>query len=327
MVYNKTESILRRFADLEVYSILKLPLTLNNPTESLHLKTEQFRFADSNGKFSISDFPTKIDDLYESKEQYDALLANLTAELNELQEKMYAHNRYGLLTVFQAMDAAGKDSTIQHVFSGVNPLGLRVHSFKRPTDDELDHDFLWRNMVKLPERGTIGIFNRSYYEEVLVVKVHPEILTKTQRLPDERTVDLEKLWKQRYKDICNFETYLNRNGFPVLKFFLNVSKKEQGDRLIDRIEDPSKNWKFDDQDVVERGFWKQYMQAYEDAINETATKKAPWFIIPADDKKNMRLIVAKILVEELKNLKMAYPKVNKRQQKSLQELAAVIKNE
>ncbi|WP_262707862.1 polyphosphate kinase 2 family protein [Larkinella rosea] len=302
---------------------------MNNTNEPLHLKTERFRFAGSseNGSFSISDFPTKIDDLYENKEHYETLLASLTTELNELQEKMYAHNRYGLVTIFQAMDAAGKDSTIQHVFSGVNPLGLRVHSFKRPTDQELDHDFLWRNLIKLPERGTIGIFNRSYYEEVLVVKVHPEILTKTQRLPDERTADLDKVWKQRYKDIGNFETYLNRNGFPVLKFFLNVSKKEQADRLIDRIEDPSKNWKFDDQDVVERGFWNQYMQAYEDAINATASKKAPWYVIPADDKKNMRLIVAKILVEELKTLKIEYPKVNKRQQKSLQDLLEVIKKE
>ncbi|RRB15650.1 polyphosphate kinase 2 family protein [Larkinella knui] len=293
------------------------------------MKTEQFRFSGSeeSGKFSISDFPTKIDDLYESKEQYETLLSSLTVELNALQEKMYAHNRYGLLTIFQAMDAAGKDSTIQHVFSGVNPLGMRVHSFKRPTDQELDHDFLWRNLINLPERGTIGIFNRSYYEEVLVVKVHPEILTQTQRLPEERTTDLDKVWKQRYKDIRNFETYLNRNGFPVLKFFLNVSKKEQGDRLIDRIEDPSKNWKFDDQDVVERGFWKQYMQAYEDAVNATATNKAPWYVIPADDKKNMRLIVAKVLVDELKNLKFEYPKVNKRQQKNLQELLKVIKGE
>ncbi|GAB3925740.1 polyphosphate kinase 2 family protein [Larkinella terrae] len=302
---------------------------MNTTNEPLHLKTEQFRFTGSpeSGPFSISDFPTKIDDLYESKEHYETLLSDLTSELNDLQEKMYAHNRYGLVTIFQAMDAAGKDSTIQHVFSGVNPLGLRVHSFKRPTDQELDHDFLWRNLIKLPERGTIGIFNRSYYEEVLVVKVHPEILTKTQRLPEERTADLDKVWKQRYKDICHFETYLNRNGFPVLKFFLHVSKKEQGDRLIDRIEDPSKNWKFDDQDVVERGFWKQYMQAYEDAINATATKKAPWYVIPADDKKNMRLIVAKILVEELKTLKIEYPKVNKRQQKSLQDLLEVIKKE
>ncbi|MFC5410150.1 polyphosphate kinase 2 family protein [Larkinella bovis] len=297
--------------------------------DDLLLKTDTFRFPGSTktGTFSIDDYPTKIDDLYEDKGQYETLLNGLTTELNELQEKMYAHNRYGLVTIFQAMDAAGKDSTIQHVFSGVNPLGLRVHSFKRPTDQELDHDFLWRNLVRLPERGTIGIFNRSYYEEVLVVKVHPEILTQTQRLPEERTADLDKLWKQRYKDIRNFETYLIRNGFPVLKFFLNISKKEQGERLIARIEDPSKNWKFDDQDVVERGFWKQYREAYETAINETATQKAPWYIIPADDKKNMRLIVAKILVETLQRLKMDYPKVNKRQQKSLQDLIDVIKNE
>lgn len=300
---------------------------MNNFNEPLNLKTETFRFTGQTGKFAIDDAPTQIDDLYENKEHYERLLQNLTAELNELQEKMYAHNRYGLVTIFQAMDAAGKDSTIQHVFSGVNPLGLRVHSFKRPTDQELNHDFLWRNLIKLPERGTIGIFNRSYYEEVLVVKVHPEILTKTQRLPEERTADLDKLWKQRYKDIRNFETYLNRNGFPVLKFFLNVSKKEQGERLISRIEDPAKNWKFDDQDVIERGFWNQYMRAYEEAINETATKKAPWYVIPADDKKNMRLIVAQTLVDALKPMKFDYPKVNKRQQKSLQDLIDVIKSE
>ncbi|GAB3327895.1 polyphosphate kinase 2 family protein [Larkinella ripae] len=300
---------------------------MNSFNDTLNLNTETFCFTGETEKFALADIPTQLDDLYENKEHYESLLRNLTTELNDLQEKMYAHNRYGLVTIFQAMDAAGKDSTIQHVFSGVNPLGLRVHSFKRPTDQELDHDFLWRNTINLPERGTIGIFNRSYYEEVLVVKVHPEILTKTQRLPDERTANLDKLWKQRYKDIRNFETYLTRNGFPVLKFFLNVSKKEQGARLIDRIEDPSKNWKFDDQDVIERGFWKQYMLAYEEAINKTATPKAPWYVIPADDKKNMRLIVAKILVEHLKSLHMEYPKVNKRQQKSLQDLVGVIKNE
>ncbi|MGA0555917.1 PPK2 family polyphosphate kinase [Larkinella sp. VNQ87] len=291
-----------------------------------HLKPEQFRF-DGSTDFVLADQPTKIDDLYDDKEHYELLLRELTSQLNELQETMFAHNRYGLVTIFQAMDAAGKDSTIQHVFSGVNPLGLRVHSFKRPSEQELDHDFLWRNIINLPERGTIGIFNRSYYEEVLVVKVHPEILTKTQRLPDDRIADLDKVWKKRYKDLRHFETYLHHNGFPVLKFFLNVSKREQAERLIDRIEDPSKNWKFDDQDVVERGFWKQYMQVYEEAINATATQKAPWYVIPADDKKNMRLIVAKILADELKSLKMEYPKVNKRQQKNLQELIAVIQNE
>ncbi|MFD1145089.1 PPK2 family polyphosphate kinase [Larkinella insperata] len=294
-------------------------------TESLALAIEQFRFSGHESKkFSIADAPTKIDDLYENKEHYEIILRNLTSELNEFQETMFAHNRYGMVTIFQAMDAAGKDSTIQHVFSGVNPLGLRVHSFKRPNDAELDHDFLWRSMINLPERGTIGIFNRSYYEEVLVVKVHPDILTQSQRLPDERTANLDKLWKQRYKDIRNFETYLIRNGFPVLKFFLNVSKKEQAERLISRIEDPSKNWKFDNQDVVERGFWKQYMQAYEEAINETATEKAPWYIIPADDKKNMRLIVAKVVAETLRSLKMEYPKVTKEQQKNLQDLVDVI---
>ena len=276
---------------------------------------------------ALDEAPTKIDDLYEDNDEYESLLSGLVKELNKLQEKMYAYNRYGLVTVFQAMDAAGKDSTIQHVFSGVNPLGLRVNSFKQPTRKELEHDFLWRSQLELPERGTIGIFNRSYYEEVLVVKVHPDILTKNQRLPEKRTKDLDKLWKNRYKDIRHMETYLHRNGFPTLKFFLHVSKEEQADRLIKRIQEPDKNWKFDEQDVVERGFWDEYMEAYEEMVNKTATKKAPWYVIPADDKKNMRLIVAKILVEELKSLDMDYPEVDEAQHQKLVGLIDVIQGQ
>ncbi|WP_266363015.1 PPK2 family polyphosphate kinase [Tellurirhabdus rosea] len=299
---------------------------MNTYETKLLLDVDRFR-QDGSDTFVLKEADTKIPDLYESDDQYDALLHSLTDELDELQQRMFAHNRYGLLAIFQAMDAAGKDSTIQKVFSGVNPLGLRVYSFKRPSEQELDHDFLWRCLVNLPERGTIGIFNRSYYEEVLAVKVHPDLLTEKQRLPEDLLEKPEKIWDHRYEDIRHIEKYLHRNGFPVVKFFLNISKKEQGKRLIKRIENPAKNWKFDDQDVVERGFWKEYMKAYEETINETATEHAPWYVVPADDKKNMRLIVAKILVEELKKLKFRYPEVNARQRKTLQQLKEVIEKQ
>lgn len=301
---------------------------MTKPSDLSALKTSDFRYdGQSDRTFSIKKADTKIDDLYEDGDHYDELLHSLTRELDELQQMMYAHNRYGLLVIFQAMDAAGKDGTIQHVFSGVNPLGMRVHSYKRPSDQELDHDFMWRNLVDLPERGTIGVFNRSYYEEVLVVRVHPEILTEKQRLPKELTTDLDKVWKQRFEDIRNQETYLYRNGLRVVKFFLNISFQEQGERLLKRIEDKAKNWKFDEQDVVERGFWKKYMEAYEETINATAHEKAPWYVVPADDKKNMRLIVAKTLVDELNSLKLFYPEVNKRQHQTLQDLRKVIEQQ
>lgn len=295
-------------------------------TDTLSLDIDDF-YVDGSDEFWHRDAPTKLKDLYDDDDDYEQKLRALTSTINDLQEQMYAHNRYGMLVVFQAMDAAGKDSTIQHVFSGVNPLGLRVCSYKRPSDKELDHDFMWRNFLDMPERGTIGIFNRSYYEEVLVVKVHPEILTNSQRLPEEITDNLDKLWENRYKDIRHMETYLHRNGYRVIKFFLNVSQKEQGKRLLKRIEDPAKNWKFDDQDVIERGFWKKYMNAYEEAINATATNKAPWYVIPADDKKNMRLIVAQALVHEMKKMKFRYPESNTRQKKTLDELAKVIREQ
>ena len=295
-------------------------------SDSLSLNTDDF-CVDGTDEFWYKDAPTKIDDLYTDDDDYEQKLQALTSVINDLQEQMYAHNRYGMLVIFQAMDAAGKDSTIQHVFMGVNPLGLRVCSYKRPTEKELDHDFMWRNFLDMPERGTIGIFNRSYYEEVLVVKAHPEILKDSQRLPEELTENLDKVWENRYKDIRHVETYMYRNGYRIIKFFLNVSKKEQGKRLLKRIEDPAKNWKFDDQDVIERGFWKKYMNAYEEAINATATNKAPWYVIPADDKKNMRLIVAQVLVKELKKMKFQYPKSNARQKKTLDELARVIREQ
>jgi len=292
----------------------------------LSLDTSRFRY-DGGRPFVLQQAETSIDDLYNDDDEYETLLRDLTEELDDLQQRMYAHNRYGLLSIFQAMDAAGKDSTIQKVFSGVNPLGLRVYSFKRPSDTELDHDYLWRNLVVLPERGTIGIFNRSYYEEVLIARVHPELVTRTQRLPEELTRDLSELYNHRYADIRHLETYLHRNGFPVVKFFLNISKGEQGRRLIKRLKNPAKNWKFDDQDVAERGYWNDYMAAYEKAINETAAPHAPWYVIPADDKKNMRLIVATILTEVLQGLKFTYPEANNRQQKSLDEMIELIERQ
>lgn len=278
-------------------------------------------------EFKIRKAPTRIPDLYESKEDYDARMDEFRTELDELQTMMYAHNRYGLLVIFQALDAAGKDGTIKHVMSGVNPFGIKIHNFKRPSAEELDHDFLWRTNLRLPERGTISIFNRSYYEEVLVAKVHPEILTEGQQIPAELTDDLEKVWARRYEDIVSLERYLHHNGIVVLKFFLNVSKKEQGERLIERIEDPSKNWKFEEQDVKERDHWDDYQQAYQEAINATATNAAPWYVVPADDKKNMRLIISHIILDKLKKLKMNYPPAEEARQAELQKLIEIIKKQ
>ena len=285
--------------------------------------SDDYRY-DGSKKFDISKAKTRFKDIYADKAEYEAMQEESAKELDELQSMMYAHNRYGLLVVFQAMDAAGKDGTIKHVLSGVNPVGVKIHSFKRPTETELGHDFLWRTNLVLPQRGTITIFNRSYYEEVLVVKVQPEILTQSQRLPMELTEDLEKVWKHRYSDIRNLEKYLYRNGIRVIKFFLNVSKEEQAERLIERIEDPSKNWKFEEQDVKVRDKWAEYMQAYEDCINETASKKAPWYVVPADDKKNLRLTVAKIVAEELKNMKMTYPESGPRRTEELRHFIDII---
>lgn len=285
--------------------------------------TDRFRY-DGDKPFKLKKAPTKVDDLYEDDDHYEALLRQQAAEIDKWQERMFAHNRFGLVAVFQALDAAGKDGTIQHVFTGTNPAGVRVYSFKRPTDQELDHDFLWRSWRELPERGTIGIFNRSYYEEVLVTKVHPEILTESQRLPEKITEDLDKLFKHRFEAIRDMETFLYRNGFPTVKFYLHVSKKEQGERLIARIEDAEKNWKFEEGDVKERDFWNDYQDAYETCISETATDKAPWYVIPADDKKNMRLLVGRVIIDELKKLPIAEPEPNDERFKALQKLIPVI---
>ena len=286
--------------------------------------TDRFRY-DGDKPFKIKKAPTHVDDLYEDDVHYEALLRQQAAEIDKWQERMFAHNRYGLLTVIQALDAAGKDGTIQHVFTGTNPAGVKVYSFKRPSEQELDHDFLWRSWRELPERGIIGIFNRSYYEEVLVTKVHPDILTQNQRLPERVTDDMDKLFKHRYEAIRDMEKFLYRNGFPTIKFYLHVSKKEQANRLIARIEDPEKNWKFQEGDVTERDFWDDYQNAYEEAINETAASNAPWYVVPADDKKNMRLIVGRIVIDELKKLPIAEPEPDDTRFKKLQKLVPVIK--
>lgn len=266
-------------------------------------------------KFSIKKAPNKIDDFHESKAEYTEILAELRASLDDLQSKLYANSKYGVLVIFQAMDAAGKDGTMKAVFQDVNPLGMKFYSFKRPTAKELNHDFLWRCFKQLPERGSLQVFNRSYYEEVLVVKIHEDILHNQQRIPEELIT--KDIWKERYEDISNFEKYLSNNGIKVIKFFLNISKEEQGKRLVERIEDASKNWKFEEGDIKERGFWDDYMKAYEDMINETATSRNPWYVIPADNKRNMRLIVARIMVENLKELNLEYPESSPERQAEL----------
>jgi len=243
----------------------------------------------------------------------EALAVGIQA-LADLQDKLYAQDRWGVLLIFQAMDAAGKDSAIKHVMSGINPQGCQVYSFKAPSAEDLDHDYLWRSMKCLPNRGHIGIFNRSYYEETLVVRVHPEFLAK-QKLPPKLVS--KHIWKERFQDIRCFERYLTRNGVVILKFFLHLSRKEQKKRFLERIEKPDKNWKFSPDDVAERQHWDQYMQAYEAAIRNTATKDAPWYVVPADNKWFTRVVVAAAIIEKLASLKLHYPEVSADQLKQL----------
>lgn len=284
---------------------------------NISIKTADFIIT-GDEKLNLHKRKTKIKDVYKDKSDYRDLIEEFQEEINDLQRMMYAHDRYSLLLVFQAMDAAGKDGTIRAIMSGVNVHGISVHAFKKPSDEELDHDFLWRTTKVLPHRGRFGIFNRSYYEEVLVVKVHPEIVHSSQKLPARCTEDMDKLWKHRYESIRDYEKHLWRNGTKVLKFFLHLSGDEQRQRFLDRIDEADKNWKFNEGDVEERAYWDDYQQAYEDAINATATEHAPWFVIPADDKKNMRLIVAQIILEQLKSLDMEYPVVSAERREELQ---------
>jgi len=252
--------------------------------------------------------PTRIDAVYSSKHEYEQLLAEHVERLSSLQDLLYASNRHAILIVFQAMDAAGKDGCIKHVMSGVNPQGCDVFSYRHPTSAELRHDFLWRTTRDLPERGKIVIFNRSYYEEVLIVRVHPEILG-AERLPAQ-LMDPKTIWHGRYRSIVNLEDHLHRNGTRIIKFFLHLSKEEQRKRFLKRIDAPEKNWKFSLDDLKERKFWKQYMQAYEACLGATSTRANPWYIVPADDKKTTRLIVSRIILDTLKELKLEYPKTS-----------------
>ena len=269
-------------------------------------------------KVDLDKWPTKVKRAYASKEEYQQILREHIEKLSAQQNLLYAFNRYALLLIFQAMDAAGKDSAIKHVMSGVNPQGCQVFSFKHPSAEELEHDFLWHATRRLPERGHIGIFNRSYYEEVLIVRVHPEILSSEDLPPD--LVNEKDIWSGRYRSILNLENHLHRNGTRIIKFFLHLSKEEQRKRFLKRIDEPEKNWKFSAADIEERKYWKQYMKAYEECLGSTSSRIAPWYVVPADDKENAGLIISRIVLDALKGLKMAYPKSSPERLRELQAI-------
>jgi len=269
-------------------------------------------------KIDLSKWPTRVKPVCKSEKKYQKLLRAHVAELSSLQNLHYASNKSALLLIFQGMDAAGKDGAIRHVMSGVNPQGCEVFSFKQPTAEELEHDFLWRTTCRLPERGRIGIFNRSYYEEVLVVRVHPELLLN-QGLA-EQLFDGKSFWKERYRSILDLERHLHLNGTKIIKFFLHLSKDEQRKRFLERIDEPDKNWKFSLADIRERKFWQHYMKAYENCLEATSTVAAPWFIVPADDKEESRLIVSQIVLDVFTSLKMAYPKTSAKRWRELKSI-------
>jgi len=279
----------------------------------MKIETKEFRVGEGQ-KVDLKSWPTNIKPICESKDAYQSLLREHVDQLSEMQQKLYASNRYAVLLIFQAMDAAGKDSCIRHVMSGVNPQGCQVISFKHPSAQELQHDYLWRTTRELPERGRMGIFNRSYYEEVLIVRVHPEILS-AEHIPNNTDDDI---WMERYRSINSLERHLHRNGTRVVKFFLHISKEEQQKRFLARIDEPEKNWKFSLADVEERKYWKDYMRAYEDCLSATSSRHAPWYIVPADDKPNARLIVSRIILNTVEGLNLAYPKSTSERQKDLQ---------
>jgi PPK2 family polyphosphate:nucleotide phosphotransferase len=273
-------------------------------------------------KFKIREWPTSVEPFYDSKKEYKELLEGHVDELSALQRLHFASNRYALLLIFQGMDAAGKDGAVRHVMSGVNPAGCQVWSFKQPSAEELEHDFLWRTTCRLPERGRIGIFNRSYYEEVLVVRVHPEILRSqglAEELRDEKTI-----WDERYRSMVDLERHLHHNGTRVVKVFLHLSKDEQRKRFLERIDEPEKNWKFSLADIHERKYWKDYMLAYEECLAATSTHHAPWYVVPADDKENARLLVSRIVIDALKDLKMSYPKTTPKRQEELKAIGKAL---
>jgi PPK2 family polyphosphate:nucleotide phosphotransferase len=290
-------------------------------TDKMKIKSEDYLVAEGH-EVDLDKWPTAVEPVTHSADQYRNQLGDQVAKLSDLQQLLFASNRQAVLLIFQAMDAAGKDGVIKHVMSGVNPQGCQVFSFKHPTPSELQHDFLWRTTRDLPERGRIGIFNRSYYEEVLIARVHPEILS-AEGLPD-GDPDRKLVWHERFRSITDLERHLTNNGTRVVKFFLHLSKGEQRKRFLQRLEDPEKNWKFCVADIEERKFWKQYMKAYERCLTATSTAIAPWYIVPADDKETSRLIVAQIVVETLESLNMAYPKLTPERRSELLSLTKLL---
>jgi PPK2 family polyphosphate:nucleotide phosphotransferase len=289
-------------------------MSRDNGEAKMKIKSKDFQVPEGE-KVDLGKWPTLVKPVYESKEQYQELLEAQVGELSDLQQLLYAHDRYSVLLIFQAMDAAGKDGAIKHVMSGVNPQGCQVFSFKHPSATELEHDFLWRTSQCLPERGRIGIFNRSYYEEVLIVRVHPEIL-RGQGLPD-GLVNEKTIWEGRYRSIVDLENHLHRNGTRIIKFFLHLSEEEQRKRFLARIDEPDKNWKFSQADIEERKFWRHYMQAYEACLGATSSKVAPWYVVPADDKENARLIISRIILDTFKSLDMRYPETDDERRQEL----------
>jgi PPK2 family polyphosphate:nucleotide phosphotransferase len=285
--------------------------------EPMKIDSDKFRVREGQS-VELRKWPTRVDPVYPSKERYRAMLADSLERLIVLQDRLYADNRYAALFILQAMDAAGKDGVIKHVMSGVNPQGCQVFSFKHPSGAELQHDFLWRTTRNLPERGHIGIFNRSYYEEVLIVRVHPDLL-RSEGLSQEAG-DGESLWNGRYRSIVELEQHLHRNDTRIVKLFLHLSKEEQRKRFLARIDEPRKNWKFSMADVVERGFWKQYMDAYEKCLSATSTQTAPWYVVPADDKANARLIVSQIIVDTFNRLRLRYPRTTPARRKEFAQI-------
>ena len=280
----------------------------------MKIDSRNFRVREGD-EVDLKKLPTIVDPVCKSKRRYKKTLEKHVAQLSSLQQMHYASNRYAILLIFQAMDAAGKDGAIRHVMSGVNPQGCQVFSFKHPSPTELEHDFLWRTTRDLPERGRIGIFNRSYYEEVLIVRVHPEIL-RSEGLPD-ALLDDGEVWHDRYRSIVDLERHLYSNGTRIIKFFLHLSEEEQRKRFLARIDEPDKNWKFSLADIKERKFWKKYMTAFEECISATSTADSPWYVVPADDKENARLIVSQIVLDTLEGLKMAYPKTSGKRRREL----------
>jgi PPK2 family polyphosphate:nucleotide phosphotransferase len=281
------------------------------------IRSEDYRVPPDH-RVDLGAWPTSVDPVAKSKKHYQKLLSEHVAELSSLQRLHYASDRYALLLIFQGMDGAGKDGAIRHVMSGVNPQGCEVFSFKQPSAEELQHDFLWRTTTRLPERGRIGIFNRSYYEEVLVVRVHPELL-RSENLPPDLIAE-SAIWSDRYRSIVELEEHLHRNGTRILKFFLHLSKDEQRKRFLARIDDPDKNWKFSQADIRERGYWKAYMEAYEECLGATSTRHAPWYVVPADDKDTARLIVSQVIFDAFNELHMEYPKVTAQRRKELEAI-------